>query len=174
MGMPYIGEIKIISWNYPPKGWLFCDGQLLPINQNQALFSLLGTFYGGDGRSTFALPNLRGRIPVHVGNGFTQGQVGGEENHTVIVSELPQHIHLGKGTSAAANTGSPLPTNTNDQTTFARFATNDLAMYSDGSPDATLSAFTANAGGSQAHNNLPPFLVLNFIIAMQGVYPPRT
>src|ERR1700692_3190274 len=97
MSEPFIGEIKIISWNYPPKGWAFCNGQLQPINQNQALFSLFGTTYGGDGRVNFGLPNLQGRNPLHFGNGFTLGQVGGETAHTLITSELPAHTHLMSG-----------------------------------------------------------------------------
>src|SRR5437868_10230297 len=100
MTKEYLAEVKIISWNYPPKGWALCNGQLLPINQNQALFSLLGTTYGGDGRTTFALPDLRGRVPLHFGHGFTQGQVGGEENHTLSINELPQHTHLPQDDSA--------------------------------------------------------------------------
>ena len=100
MSEPFLGEIKIISWNYPPKGWAFCNGQMLPINQNQALFSLLGTMYGGNGQTTFALPDFRGRVPIHVGGGFTQGQAGGQEFHTVTAAEMPAHNHPVKATSA--------------------------------------------------------------------------
>src|SRR5881392_2658003 len=102
MSEPFLGEIKIISWNFPPKGWAFCNGQLLPINQNQALFSLLGTTYGGNGQTNFALPNLQGAVPMHVGNGFTLGQTGGETSHTVSVSEMPQHLHPLEATAVDA------------------------------------------------------------------------
>src|SRR6185295_5670578 len=106
MSTPFLGELKIISWNFPPKGWAFCNGQLLPINQNQALFSILGTTYGGDGRVNFALPDLRGRVPLHEGAGFTLGQKGGEQAHTITMSEMPLHTHLlsGKNTTATVNT----------------------------------------------------------------------
>src|SRR5690242_17798443 len=105
MSEPFLGEVKIISWNYPPKGWAFCNGQLLPINQNQALFSILGTTYGGDGRVNFALPNLQGRSPIHVGNGFVLGERSGETAHTLILSELPSHTHGVLANSANANAG---------------------------------------------------------------------
>src|SRR5215471_8898290 len=107
MSEPFLGEIKIISWNFPPKGWTFCNGQLLPINQNQALFSILGTTYGGDGMRTFGLPNLQGRTPMHVGNGIVLGEMGGETAHTLNISELPAHNHVPVGSSAPPTTGSP-------------------------------------------------------------------
>src|SRR4051794_14224315 len=103
MSEPFLGEVRIMSFNFPPKGWAFCNGQLMPINQNQALFSLLGTTYGGNGQTTFALPNLQGRVPLHVGSGFTQGQAAGEENHTLIVQELPAHTHIAQGNTTADN-----------------------------------------------------------------------
>src|SRR2546430_3807864 len=106
MSEPFLGEIKIISWNFPPKGWTFCNGQLLPINQNQALFSLLGTTYGGDGRTTFGLPNLQSRVPIHVGQGHTLGEKGGEQAHTLSISEMPTHTHVVKGST---NTGVNAP-----------------------------------------------------------------
>src|SRR5579859_7899504 len=108
MSEPFLGEIKIISWNFPPKGWTFCNGQLLPINQNQALFSILGTTYGGDGRVNFGLPNLQGRTPFHVGNGIVLGEMGGETSHTLNISELPAHNHVPVGNSAQATLTSPV------------------------------------------------------------------
>jgi microcystin-dependent protein len=158
---PFIAEIKIISWNYAPKGWAFCNGQLLPINQNQPLFSLLGTTYGGDGRVTFGLPDLRNRIPIHFGAGFTLGEQGGEQAHTLKISELPAHTHTPQANTAAANQGA---------------ATNNFwaalgASYA-GSINQTMNpAATLPTGGSQAHNNMSPYLVLNFIIALQGIFP---
>jgi len=162
MGTPYLGEVKIISWNFAPKGWAFCNGQLLPINQNQALFSLLGTTYGGDGRVNFALPDLRGRVPVHMGSGLIEGQRVGEETHTLIMSEMPAHNHLASASSAAPDQG--LPTG-NEWAALA-------SGYSTASPNTTLapSAIT-NVGGSQPHNNMQPYLVLNFVIALQGIFP---
>jgi microcystin-dependent protein len=159
-----MSEIKLVSFNFPPKGWAFCNGQLLPINQNQALFSLLGTTYGGDGRVNFALPNLQGKVPIHMGNGFTLGQAGGEYSHTVSISEMPTHTHALMGSSnASANT----PSGT---TVLGKSA--PQAVYGGASnlvPQAPGSI--ANAGGSQAHTNLQPYLVLNFVIALQGVFP---
>lgn len=167
MSEPFLAEVKIISFNFPPKGWAFCNGQLMAINQNQALFSLLGTTYGGDGRQTFGLPNLQGRTPIHVGSGFVQGQVGGEESHTLIVSELPVHNHIAQASSNNGNQGLPL------NNILAR-TVNDLYQPS-GSNMTTMSSSTlSSVGGSQPHNNLQPFLVLNFIIALQGIFPSRS
>jgi microcystin-dependent protein len=158
-----MAEIKIISWNYAPKGWAFCNGQMLPINQNQALFSILGTTYGGNGQTTFALPNLQGRIPIHMGAGYILGQQGGETAHTLKISELPAHTHPPQANTGAANQGA---------------ATNNFwaalgASYA-GSINQTMSpAATLPTGGSQAHDNMSPYLVLNFIIALQGIFPSR-
>jgi microcystin-dependent protein len=164
MGTPYMSEIRIFSFNFAPKGWALCNGQLLPINQNQALFSLLGTTYGGNGQTNFALPNLQGRAPVHMGS-LIEGQTGGEENHTLIQSELPAHTHVPSGNSGTPNAG--LPTNNT-------WAANAANPYSSSSPDTTMNpAAIAAAGGSQPHNNLQPYLVLNFCIALQGVFPSR-
>jgi len=165
MGTPYLGEIKLISWNFPPKGWAFCNGQLLPINQNQALFSLLGTTYGGDGRVNFALPNLQGRIPNHMGSGFTLGERGGETAHTLNISELAAHTHT------------PLGNTTNPG--VATTALNNLWGFNVGqyspSSNATMNpACITVTGGSQPHENMSPYLVLNFIIALQGIFPSQT
>jgi microcystin-dependent protein len=171
MAEPFLSEIRIMSFGFPPKGWALCDGQLLPINQNQALFSLLGTTYGGDGRVNFGLPNLQGRAPIHMGGAFTLGERGGEQGHTLSISEIPTHTH----TLMGSNTASPEPggnvpgsntllSKTNPQNLYAQ-ATNLIAM----SP-----ASLANVGGSQAHLNMQPFLVLNFSIALQGIFPSQT
>ncbi len=164
MSTPFIAEIKIMSFNFPPKGWALCNGQLLPINQNQALFSLLGTTYGGDGRTTFALPNLQGRVPFHVGNGHTLGERGGEEAHTLNLSEIPPHTHSPVGSSNVANAAAP---------TGNLWASFTSGAYSAASNTSLNPASITNTGGSQAHNNLSPFLVLNFCIALQGIFPSR-
>ncbi len=164
MSEPFLGEIKIISFNFPPKGWAFCNGQLLSISQNTALFSLLGTTYGGDGQTNFALPNLQGSIPVHVGNGFTQGQRGGEEAHTLTLQELPQHTHAPGGSSNSANATSP------SGDVWASLASGGYA----GTGNTTLNPVSiTNAGGSQPHSNMAPYLTLNFVIALQGIFPSR-
>ena len=161
--VPFLSEIRIMSFNFPPKGWAECNGQLLPINQNQALFSLLGTTYGGDGRVNFALPDLRGRVPIHTGSGHTLGERAGEQAHTLTIAELPTHSHV---MNAADN---PAGTNTASATTYLGKQANTYA------PAANLTALAAteitNVGGSQAHLNMQPFLVLNFCIALQGIFP---
>lgn len=167
MGTPFLGEIRIVSFNFPPKGWALCNGQFLPINQNQALFSILGTVYGGNGQTTFALPNFRGRIPMHVGAGFDLGQAGGQEAHTVTQSEMPAHIHF-VGCSTTAGTLVPPTANvwgTTTQNPYIAAAGNiNTAMHP---------TDLANTGGSQPHQNMMPYLVLNFIIALQGTFPSR-
>jgi microcystin-dependent protein len=165
MAEPFLSEIRIMSFQFAPKGWATCDGQLLPINQNQALFALLGTTYGGNGQTTFALPDLRGRTPIHVGSGFTLGERGGEQAHTLTISELPQHFHSAMGQPAS---GTQLPP-----------ASAVLAQASNvyRPPDnlVTLAPATiGNTGGSQAHLNMQPFLTLNFSIALQGIFPSQT
>jgi microcystin-dependent protein len=171
MGTPFMSEIKIISWNFSPQGWAFCNGQFLPINQNQALFSLLGTTYGGNGQTTFALPDLRGRAPIHMGNGFVEGQVGGQEFHTVTQSEMPAHNHFVQASTQQANSAfvevaSPASKNV--------FATVTGGIYGNFSNLVALNPESvANTGGSQPHENRQPFLVLNYIIALQGVFPSR-
>jgi len=162
MGTPYLSEIKIVSFNFAPKGWAFCNGQILPINQNTALFSLLGTTYGGNGQTNFALPNLQGRTPYHAGNGFVLGAIGGEQAHTLNISELPAHVHVPVGSkadpTAAAGAGNV-------------WARNNAAPYA-ANPNVAMHAQSLlQTGGSQPHNNLAPYLVLNFVIALQGVFP---
>ena len=165
MGQPFMGEIKIISWNFAPKGWAFSNGQFLPINQNQALFSILGTTFGGNGQTTFALPDFRGRMPMHVGNGFLLGQAGGEEFHTVISSEMPQHLHVLQASNVAA------ATQTLNGNMLAQAPGGIYAAASN--LTAILPTTISNVGGSQPHENRMPSLVLNFIIALQGVFPSR-
>lgn len=169
MGTPFMSEVKIISWNFAPKGWAFCNGQFLPINQNQALFSLIGTTFGGNGQTTFALPDMRGRAPIHQGAGFLLGQAGGQSAHTVTQSEMPAHNHFVNGTNNNASQASPNP---NAATMgYARAGqqmygalTNLVAMNA---------AMVGNVGGSQPHENMQPYLVLNYVIALQGVFPSR-
>jgi microcystin-dependent protein len=154
-----------MSFGFPPKGWALCDGQLLPINQNQALFSLLGTTYGGDGRVNFGLPDLQGRTPIHMGSGHTLGERGGEQAHTLSISEIPTHTHTFNGTTENAdnaNGGGNLFASVTDEYTPAANLTSINA------------ATVANVGGSQAHLNMQPFLVLNFSIALQGIFPSQT
>jgi microcystin-dependent protein len=166
MAEPFLSEIRIMSFNFPPKGWALCNGQLLPINQNQALFSLLGTTYGGDGRVTFALPNLRGRVPVHMGAGINLGEVGGQEAHTVTQSELPAHVHFVNCTSSSIVGEDP----TNK--VYGRAAGN--AYGSATNLVAMAPQMVSNTGGSQPHENRQPYLVLNFCIALQGIFPSQT
>ena len=164
MSEPFIGEVKIISWNFPPKGWEFCNGQLLPINQNQALFSILGTTYGGDGRQTFGLPNLQGRMPVHVGNGIVLGELGGETAHTLNISEMPAHTHVPAGSNAAPNSRTPA----------GKIWTANPAQPFGVSADTSMNPATLlQNGGGQPHENMSPYLVLNFVIALQGIFPSR-
>ena len=163
MAEPFLAEIRIMSFNFAPQGWALCAGQLLPINQNQALFSLLGTTYGGDGRVNFGLPNLQGRTPIHMGGGHTLGEVGGEAAHTLSIAEIPTHTHVANASNTAGTaiipTGNLLAGSSNQLYTAPQ---NLVALNA-----ATL----ANAGGSQAHVNMQPFLVLNFCIALQGIFP---
>jgi microcystin-dependent protein len=172
MAEPFLSEIRIMSFNFAPRGWAQCNGQLLPINQNQALFSLLGTTYGGDGRVNFALPDLRGRTPIHDGGGHTLGEKGGEQAHTLSLSEMPTHTHVLSGTSANAN--GIVPSNS---TVLAKGTTavgnNPINYYSTNVSNvvAMLPASVTNVGGSQAHLNMQPFLALTFCIALQGIFP---
>jgi microcystin-dependent protein len=165
MSEPFLAEVKIVSFNFPPKGWAFCNGQFLPINQNQALFALLGTTYGGNGQTTFALPNLQGRTPIHWNNDFPLGNAGGEVTHTLTTTELPPHTHTVQAVGAAGNSASP---------TGHALAQPPIGLGNTyGSPgSAALDAASLTAtGGGQAHSNLMPCLTLNFVIALQGIFP---
>jgi microcystin-dependent protein len=168
MSDPYIGEIKLISFNFPPKGWAFCNGQLLAINQNQALFSILGTMYGGNGQTNFALPNLQGRVPIHQGinqGSYNVGQVGGETAHTLTINEMPAHLHPAVGQSTPSNPGATPLNSIWAATPTAAFAS---------APNVSMNpAAVANNGGSQPHENMPPYLVLNYVIALVGIFPSR-
>jgi microcystin-dependent protein len=165
MSEPFLGETRWISWNYPPKGWAFCNGQLLPINQNQALFSLLGITYGGNGQTNFALPDLRGRAPVHVGSGFNQGQRAGEEAHTLSGPEMPQHLH---GVTASGGSG------TGAAPAQSYLANRQSNIYvPPGNPQSMNQGAVSQVGGSQPHQNMAPYIVLNCIIALQGIFPSR-
>jgi microcystin-dependent protein len=165
MAEPFLSEIRIMSFVFAPKGWALCNGQLLPINQNQALFSLLGTTFGGDGRVNFALPDLRGRTPIHVGSGHTLGERGGEQAHTLSIAELPTHTHSLMGS----------PTNGNVAPAVGNVLAAALNVYATPTNLISLNpASIANVGGSQAHLNMQPFLTLNFSIALQGIFPSPT
>ena len=175
MADPYVGEIRLVAFNFAPFGWALCNGQIMSISQNTALFSLLGTQFGGDGKSNFALPNLQGMAPMGQGNGagLTQrfmGETGGEPSVTLLQSEMPSHTHSAQA-GAASNTETPGPT-----TIFGDGGRGKPEAYAAASgPQATMSAAAVgSAGGNQPHNNLPPYLVSNFVIALQGVFPPRS
>jgi microcystin-dependent protein len=165
MAEPFLSEIRIMSFQFAPKGWALCNGQLLPINQNQALFSLLGTTFGGDGRVNFALPDNRGRVPIHVGGGHTLGEKGGEQAHTLSISELPTHTHVVNANSGNATTPIPGGNLLAAANNLYAPATNLTSLSPTGVP---------NVGGSQAHLNMQPFLVLSFCIALQGIFPSAT
>jgi microcystin-dependent protein len=169
MAEPFLSEIRIMSFVFAPKGWALCNGQLLPINQNQPLFSLLGTTFGGDGRVNFALPDLRGRAPIHVGSGHTLGERGGEQAHTLSIAELPTHTHVLQGANNIVSTSVDAPAANTVLGTSAidqyRTTTTLVAM----DPGAV-----SNVGGSQAHLNMQPFLILIFCIALQGIFPSAT
>ncbi len=166
MAEPFLSEIRIMSFVFPPKGWALCDGQLLPINQNQALFSLLGTTFGGDGRVNFGLPDLRGRTPIHVGSGHTLGERGGEQAHTLSIAEIPQHTHVLNATSANGTVNTP--------TGNVYGKTLQLTYSGPTQLVATSPSTVTNVGGSQAHLNMQPFLTLSFCIALQGIFPSAT
>lgn len=177
MSEPFLSEIKVMAFNFPPKGWALCNGQLLPINQNQALFSLLGTTYGGDGRTNFALPNLQGRVPMHTGNGHTLGERAGSTAETISQQTMPTHQHLMQGVAEtpAVNIGNSVGTGK----TFAQGlvglqggGTAPVSLYgTPGNPVAMAPQMVTQTGGSQAHDNMMPYLALNFCIALQGIFP---
>jgi len=178
MSEPFVGEIRMCGFNFAPKGWAVCNGQLIPISQNTALFSLLGTFYGGDGRSTFALPDLRGRTPIGQGQGagLTDriiGETGGEDSVTLLASELAAHAHVPLGSTAAATATAPggYPGAAAGSPPYATLPAADTSAAGRGVPAAR---FVGLAGGNLPHENRPPFLTVNFIIALTGVFPPRS
>ena len=171
---PFVAEIRIFPFNFPPRGWAFCDGQLMSISQNTALFSLLGTTYGGDGRTNFALPNLQGRAPMHPGQGpglslYDLGEVGGTDTVTLLQSEAPAHPHAWNASNQDATNQSPV-------SELTASGVGGITMYA--APPASLTPLNSNAvgpvGSNQPHNNLQPYLTVNFCIALQGIYPPRS
>jgi len=166
MSEPFLAEVRIVAFNFAPRGWAFCDGQILPINQNQSLYSLLGTTYGGDGRTSFALPDLRGRTPIHVDSSHREGQKSGEETHTLAVNEMPQHRHLVMVTNNPATTDDP---------TNHVLSQSIQEQYQDfvGATAPMGTGVVTNVGGSQAHDNMMPYLALNYCIALQGLFPSR-
>jgi microcystin-dependent protein len=164
-----------MSFGFAPKGWALCDGQLLPINQNQALFSLLGTTYGGDGRVNFGLPNLQGRVPMHMGNSHILGERGGETAHTIIISEMAAHNHPMYGRAITANVAAPGPGTALAQGRAAAAGAPAVDIFGTGAVSESFSpAALSNTGGSQAHQNQQPFLTLNFCIALQGIFPSQS
>lgn len=175
---PFLCEIDMFSFNFAPKGWAQCNGQLLPINQNQALFSLLGTTYGGNGQTNFALPELRGRVAMHTGNGHTLGERSGQEAHTVNIQELPQHLHFMQAYNGNADSGAAAVPPTGNSFANNAFAvpagggSTPVNRYSNAAPSGALAAgVIGNIGGSQPHENRQPFGVINFCIALQGIFP---
>jgi microcystin-dependent protein len=166
MAQPYVGEIRMFGGNFAPVGWMFCEGQLLPISENEILFQAIGTTYGGDGQSTFALPDLRGRIPIHFGNGFTLAETGGVETVTLTVSQIPAHSHALLASSAAANQTSP---------TSNLLAKPDKSLYRPGPGAVAMSPLdVGSTGGSQPHDNFQPYLCVDFIISLFGIFPSQT
>jgi microcystin-dependent protein len=171
MSQPFMGEIKIVAFNFAPKGWAQCNGQFLPINQNQALFSILGTVFGGNGQTTFALPDYRGRSPIHVGSGFTLGEKGGQEAHTLTQSELPAHNHFVACSNASGSLAlATKPTVPEQHNTWAISTQNP---YNTVQNTAMSPTNVTNVGGSQPHQNMQPYLVLTFCIALIGIFPSR-
>jgi microcystin-dependent protein len=169
MSSPFIGEIRMFAGNFAPVGWAFCNGAIIPIDQNDALFNLIGTTYGGDGQTTFALPNLQSRVPVHVGPGFALGQSGGAESVTLTTSQIPAHSHVPQAQSQALASNVASPAN-------AVWANSSLGQFDNANPpDSTMAAAgMGQAGGSQPHDNMVPFLVINFILSLFGIFPSQT
>jgi microcystin-dependent protein len=166
MAQPYVGEIRIFAGNFAPAGWMFCEGQLLPISENEVLFQLIGTTYGGDGQSTFALPDLRGRIPLHQGNGFILAETGGAEEITLTVSQIPAHTHPLLGSTATASSNDP------SGNVGARVTVAGVFPYGTDAPLQPLSpSAVGSVGGSQPHTNFQPYLCVDFIISLFGIFP---
>ena len=167
MAQPYVGEIRMFAGNFAPAGWMFCEGQLLPISENETLFQLIGTTYGGDGQSTFALPDLRGRIPIHQGNGFILAETGGAEEITLTVNQIPAHSHPLLATTTVANDQTP------SQNVLAQTGTFD--GYQSTPANAAMAAQSiGSVGGSQPHTNFQPYLCIDFIISLFGIFPSPT
>lgn len=168
MAQPYVGEIRMFAGNFAPAGWMFCEGQLLPISENETLFNLIGTTYGGDGQSTFSLPDLRGRLPIHQGNGFTLAETGGVEEITLTISQIPAHSHP---MLASGNTG----TGSNPQGNVLDQMSGAILLYKDQPPTIPMSAVAVSSvGGSQPHSNFQPYLCVDFIISLFGIFPSQT
>ena len=170
MAQPYVGEIRMFGGNFAPAGWMFCEGQLLPISENETLFQLIGTTYGGDGQSTFALPDLRGRIPLHQGNGFILAETGGAEEITLTVNQIPAHGHPMLATANAATDTAP-----SQSSVLARALSATVTPYGSDNPKGPLNASSVGVvGGSQPHTNFQPYLCVNFIISLFGIFPSPT
>lgn len=164
MAQPYVGEIRIFAGNFAPAGWLFCEGQLLPISENETLFQLIGTTYGGDGEETFGLPDMRGRLPLHQGNGFVLAQAAGVEDVTLTIQQIPVHTHQFRGSNDVANSPNP------GQNVVAR--SGQVKAFINGNPSVAMSAqMVGPAGGNQPHSNMQPYLCVNFIISLFGIFP---
>jgi microcystin-dependent protein len=162
MANNFVGEIRMTGFNFAPEGWFLCNGQLLPISEYEVLFQLIGTTYGGDGQTTFALPNLQGRIPVHQGNGFVIGELSGSETVTLSLNQIPAHTHALSAQTAGGNMPSPAA---------GVWASSALEQFSSSSPTSSMAALLVNTGGDQPHNNVPPYLTVNFVIAWSGIFP---
>lgn len=164
MAQPYVGELRLFAGNFAPAGWMFCDGQVLPISENETLFQLIGTNYGGDGQETFALPDLRGRVPVHQGNGYVLSQPGGTETVTLTTAQVPSHSHALRASTATGTHSAP------GRALLA--ATGTVNSYGSGNPDQAMAVGAlAPAGGSQPHDNMAPFLAVSYIISLYGIFP---
>jgi microcystin-dependent protein len=176
MSEPFLAEVKIVGFTFAPRGWALCDGQILPINQNQSLYSLLGTVYGGDGRTDFALPDMRGRVPIHVGENHPQGQKAGEETHTLTEPEMPEHQHTFRVATATATHGRAIePTDPNAADFVLARANFDMYRAANQQNEVELKQpeKIPNAGGNQSHETMQPYLAVNFCIALQGLFPSR-